>query len=53
MVNIQSKKYYKEITTKSKQSKRSLKDYFAKFKPNTLENLDEQAIFEENVIYLN
>ena len=35
------KKCFKEITTKSKQTKRTIKDYFARLKINTFENLDE------------
>lgn len=36
-----SKKCCKEMTSKSKQTKRTIKDYFAKLKINTFENLDE------------
>ena len=36
-----SKRCCKEMTSKSKQTKRTIKDYFAKLKINTFENLDE------------
>ena len=38
-VNIQNRNII-EITTKSKQTKRTRKDDFTKFKTNTFENLD-------------
>lgn len=40
------------MTSKSKQTKRTIKDYFAKLKINTFENLDEWTMFEEDIIYL-
>ena len=40
------------MTSKSKQTKRTIKDYFAKLKINTFENLDEWTVFEEDINYL-